>query len=164
VYIHYMSSSNITNIAKCSFEKKKKGGSSSDYLTNKKSKIAYCNKNGCSREYNRVSSYSEKALIRNGEHLDLIAQNNGVDPDHKHDLINNLYSELDLNGVYVITDISGNELTNIDISLIPFYESYNIDINSSLFNNSMCNVNRYVKYMKSNLNYVPPTTILFNRT
>ena len=159
-----MSTSNIMNIAKCSFEKKTKGTSSGDYLTNKKSKLAYCNKNVCSSEYNRVSSYSEKVLIRNGEHLDIISNNDGVDPDHKYDMINNLYSELDLSGVSVVTDISDNNLTNIDISLIPLYESYNVDINSSLFNNSMCNVNKYVKYMKPNLTYVAPTTVLFNRT
>ena len=157
------STSNIVNIAKASFEKRHKGGSSSDYLTNKKSKIAYCNKTNCMQPYNRVSSYNEKNLIENGKILDIIDQSGGVDPNHKYDMVNNLYSELDLSGVSVITDVSDNEITNIDISLVPFYESYNIDTDSSLFNNSMCNPNKYVNYMTPNLTYVPPTTVLFNR-
>ena len=113
--------------------------------------------------YNRVSSYNEKNLIENGKILDIIVQSGGIDPNHKYDMVNNLYSELDLSGVSVITDVSDNEITNIDISLVPFYESYNIDTDSSLFNNSMCNPNKYVNYMTPNLTYVPPTTVLFNR-
>lgn len=155
------STSNIFNVAKSTFEKKTKGTSSGDYLKNKKSKITYCNGQSCGKPM-RVSSYDQKVLYQNGKYLNDIDQT-GVDPNHKYDLINNLYSELDLSGAFVVTDISNNDLTNIDISLIPFYENYMVDPDSSLFNNSMCNPNKYVNYMIPNTNYVPPTTVLFNR-
>ena len=139
-----------------------KGGSSGDYLKNKKSRLTYCNGQSCGKPM-RVSSYDQKFLYQNGEYLNNVDKY-GVDPNHKFDMINNLYSELDLSGAFVVTDISDNYLTNIDISLIPFYESYIVDPDSSLFNNSMCNPNNYVQYMTPNENYVPPTTILFNRS
>jgi hypothetical protein len=155
------STSNIFNVAKSTFEKKMRGTTSGDYLKNKKSKLTYCNGQSCGNPL-RVSSYDQKFLYQNGKYLNEIMQNGFVDPNHKFDMINNLYSELDLSGAFVVTDISDNNLTNIDISLIPFYENYMVDPDSSLFNNSMCNTNKYVNYMTSNLNYVPPTTVFFN--
>ena len=154
----------ITNIAKATFEPINKGTSSGDYLKNKKSKLAYCNSQSCGGKPAQVSSYSQKLLFENGKYLNTIKNSGTLNPNHKHDLINNLFSAVDLSGTNVITDVSNNEPTCIDISLIPFYESYNIDTDGSLFGNSICTINNYVDYMVPNLNYLPPPTVLFNRS
>ena len=158
-----LSNSNISNLAKASFEKVQKGTTSGDYLKNKKSKLAYCNNQSCGGKMSRVTSYDQKNLFENGKYLDSI-NNDSPNPNHKYDLINNLYSKMDLAGTHVVTDVSNNEPTCIDISLIPFYESYNVDPDSSLFGNSECNINHFVNYMVPNLDYVPPPTVLYNRT
>lgn len=152
---------NITNLAKPSFEKLNKSSSSSDYLKNKKSKIAYCNSDNCGK-LTKARSYDEKNLYNNGKYLNEISKL-GFDPNHKYDLGYNLYSALDLSGTYVITDVSNNDYTCIDISLIPFYESYNIDTTDALFGDSYCNSLNYAQYMKDNLDYIPPTTVKYNR-
>jgi hypothetical protein len=151
--------SNITNLAKPTFDKFNKGTTSSDYLKNK---IAYCNGSSCGN-MSRVRSYDEKNLMSNGKYLSDIDKI-GINPNYKYDLGISLFTTLDLNGTYVVTDVSNNEPTCIDISLIPFYESYNIDTDNSLFGDSKCNTLNYVNYMTPNLNYVPPTKILFNRS
>ena len=156
--------STITNIARPAFETINKGTSSGDYLKNKKSKLAYCNSKSCGGKPAQVSSYSQKLLFENGKYLNTIKNSGTLNPNHKHDLINNLFSAVDLSGTNVITDVSNNEPTCIDISLIPFYESYNIDTDGSLFGNSICTINNYVDYMVPNLNYLPPPTVLFNRS
>lgn len=153
---------NITNLAKPTFEKINKATTSGDYLKNKKSKIAYCNSQSCGK-MSRAKSYDEKNLFNNGKYLDEL-DNNKLNPNHKYDLAYSLYSALDLSGAYVVTDVSNNDPTCIDISLIPFYESYNIDTDDSLFGDSNCNSLNYVNYMTTNLDYIPPTTVLFNRS
>ena len=153
---------NITNLAKPTFEKLHRVTTSGDYLKDKKSRIAYCNSQSCGK-MSRAGSYAEKNLFNNGKYLDELDKN-VFNPNHKYDLAYNLYSSLDLSGTYVVTDISNNEPTCIDISLIPFYESYNIDTDNSLFGDSNCNTLNYASYMTSNLDYVPPTTVKFNRS
>jgi hypothetical protein len=155
--------SNIRNFAKGSFEKIHKGTSSGDYLKNKKSKLTYCNNQSCGGKIARATSYEQRNLFENGKFLDSI-KSNSINPNHKHDLINNLYSSLDLKETYILTDVETNQPTCIDISLIPFYESYNVDPDSSLFGSSECTTNNYVNYMVSNMDYVPPPTILFNKS
>lgn len=156
------SSNNITNLAKPTFLKLKQGTESSDYLKNKKSKLIYCNQGKCGR-LNASTSYNERNLYNNGKILNDQGENT-LNPNHKYDLINNLFSTLNLDGTYVVTDVSNNEPTCIDISLIPFYESYNIDPDDSLFGDSSCSVNNFVHYMTPNLDYVAPPTVLYNRS
>lgn len=156
-----ISSNSISNFGKSTFEKIKKVTESSDYLKNKKSKLIYCNGGKCGR-LNPSTSYNERILYNNGK---LINNNEDGLINHKYDLVNNLFSTLDLNGSYVVTDISNNDsTTSIDISLIPLYEHYNIDSDNSLFGNSSCSSNNFVNYMTPNLDYVAPTTVLYNRT
>ena len=154
----------FTNYARPTFETIKKGDSSSDYLKNKKSKLSFCNGGGGCGRLNKSNSYNEKNLFNNGKLLNEIVLVNGINPNHKYDLINNLFSTMDLTDTLIITDVINNEPTCIDISLIPFYESYNIDTNSSLFGSSECDTNNYVHYMTENLDYVAPPTVLFNRS
>lgn len=156
-------SNNITNLAKPTFEKIKKGTESSDYLKNKKSKLIYCNGGKCGR-LNKSTSYNERILYNNGKLINDNGDGLTINPNHKYDLVNNLFSTMDLNGAYVITDVSNNDPTCIDISLIPFYGNYNIDPDDSLFGDSSCSANNFVNYMTTNLDYVAPTTVLYNRT
>ena len=157
------STTTLFNLAKSTFEMARKSNTSSDYIKNKKSKLIYCNEGQCGR-LSKTNSYNEMNLYNNGKLLNTIIEFGTVEPHRKHDLINNLYSTMDLSGALVITDISNNEPTCIDISLIPFYESYNIDSDASLFGDTECSVNNFVRYMTPNLDYVAPTTVLYNRS
>ena len=92
-----------TNIAKQAFEIPNKGGSSSDYLKNKKSKLMYCNRSGhCNNKL--VSSYAEKNIIQNGRNLET-----PVDSITFH-LYSNLDTQLNYTGLsFVVVGDWGNQ-------------------------------------------------------
>jgi len=59
----------------------------------------------------------------------------------------NLYTKLDLLGVPVILDFSGNQVPSpIDLTSIP-YIRYDIDPSGNLFGNTTCGINNFEKYM-----------------
>ena len=59
----------------------------------------------------------------------------------------NLYTKLDLSGVPVILDFSGNQVpSTIDLTSIP-YLRYDIDPSGNLFGNTTCGINNFEKYM-----------------
>jgi len=142
-----MTSSAFTNLAKPTFETYSKIGSSSDYLTNKKSRLAYCNtaQNTCGKM--RVRTYGERTLYETGRLLETTNQQH-----NKTNLINNLYSAIDLSGVVTVSDVSGNTPvpTLIDLSILPFYGQYLVDPKAELFGNTQCSENNIVQYTKPN--------------
>ncbi len=149
------------NLAISSFERVKPSVTSSDYLKNKKSKLTYCNGNSCTK-LTQASSYDQKNLFNNGQYLDSI-EGDPLTRNYKYGLITTLHTAMDLSGVKVVTDLSDNEVTCVDISLIPFYENYSIDYDSKLFGNTPCSLNNYVTFQKLNSDYVPPTDIRFSK-
>lgn len=127
------------NFAKQSFEIPNKGGSSSDYMKNKKSKLMYCNRSGhCNNK--GVSSYAEKNLIQNGRMID-----EPVDSVTFH-LYSNLDTQLNYSNVKTVTDVTNNDTTTIDMNNLPFYASYSVDPDGSMFGNTVCAENNLLHY------------------
>jgi hypothetical protein len=79
------------------------------------------------------------------------AVNNGVYTINKRNLIVNLYSKEDLNAVKTVCTSNQTcetaDPTTINTASLPFYQYYKIDPCGSLFGNSQCGVNNFVKYM-----------------
>ena len=72
---------------------------------------------------------------------------------NKANLNINLISKLDLSGVDVIQDVSGNLApSTITTTSIPFLD-YNIDPNGSLFGNTICGINNFENYMVYDASY-----------
>ena len=150
------------NSAITSFERIQPIISSSDYLKNKKSKLTYCKANNCTK-LTQASSYDQMNLFNNGQYLESVAGDPLLVGNYKSGLISTLYTAMDLTGVLIVTDLIDNEATCIDISLIPFYENYSIDYNSTMFGNTPCSLNNYFIYQKSNMSFVPPTDVRYSK-
>jgi hypothetical protein len=137
------------SIAKQAFEIPKKGGTSGDYLKNKKSKIMVCNQNGiCDNK--KVSSYEQKRLVDNGKLLQ------APDDQITYDLYSSLQTQLDYEGTRIVSDISNGLITCITNKNIPFYGTYSIDPDGIMFGNTICSRNNYVNYR---VPYAPITAV-----
>ena len=71
-------------------------------------------------------------------------------PFEKKDLIVNLYSKEDLQGVTSVcsgTNVCAQSSPNIDSTKLPFYQNYIIDPNGTLFGSSQCGINNFTNYM-----------------
>ena len=128
-----------TNTAKQAFEIPNKGGSSSDYLKNKKSKLMYCNRSGhCNNKL--VSSYAEKNIIQNGRNLET-----PVDSITFH-LYSNLDTQLNYTGIRTIVDLSSGLVGAINNSIVPLYKESRIDPDGSMFGSTVCAANNLMNY------------------
>ncbi len=126
-------------IANRTFEISNKGTSSGDYLKNKKSKLMYCSRQGiCNNK--KVTSYEQRNMIESGRLLD-----EPID-QYTYDLNSNLKMQLDFAGTRIITDVVTGENTPINLASIPFYETYRIDKDGTLFGKTVCAENNYVNY------------------
>jgi hypothetical protein len=131
----------------------------SDYITNKKSRLAYCN---ASKKCNNSSgSYYQMKLLNNGRRLsyNYLAKNNLV-PFNKSNLIAGLYSKMDLKDICTL--ISEFPCNNIDgsciectypvsvdvLSDVPFNWTNTIDPVGALFGNTPCGIENFTDYMK----------------
>lgn len=142
------------NIAKQAFEIPKKGGSSGDYITNKKSKLLMCSRQGiCNNK--KVSSYEQKGLIKNGQLL------NEPIESYTYDLYSNLQTQLNYEGANTITNLNGAP-TCINAGLIPFYNYYKIDADGDLFGKTTCASNNYVNYRVPLVPTPPTNTVYWN--
>ena len=130
----------------------------SDYITNKKARIVYCNApDKCA---NNSSSYNQMNLLHNGRRLsNKYLANNGLIPFNKSNLIAGLYSKMDLENVCTL--INGFPCNNIDTSCaacqtavstnftstVPFNWTNTIDPVGALFGNTPCGIQNFTKYM-----------------
>jgi hypothetical protein len=64
-----------------------------------------------------------------------------------------LVTKLNLSGVPVIIDVSGNYPTNLDVTSIPYLD-YTIDPSGNLFGNTVCGADNFQNYLEFN----PPYT------
>ena len=66
----------------------------------------------------------------------------------------NLITKLNLTGVPVIQDFSGNKIcpTTITTTTTPYLQ-YNIDPSGNLFGNTICGINNWEKYMVYDASY-----------
>lgn len=131
----------------------------SDYITNKKSRLAYCNtSNKCN---NTSGSYNQMNLLNNGRRLSYIyLAKNGLIPFNKTNLVAGLYSKMNLKNVCTL--INGFPCNNIDtscaacsdpvsidmLSTVPFYWTNTIDPVGALFGDTPCGIENYINYMK----------------
>ena len=118
----------------------------SEYTLNKKATSTYCNANKCVPSV-KVGSASNLLLFNRSNKLNIFPCANVI---NKKDLYINLITTLDLSGVPVIEDFSGNIVpSTIDTNSAP-YLRYNIDPSGNLFGNSPCGLYNYVDYMVPN--------------
>lgn len=130
----------------------------SDYITNKKSRLAYCNApDKCAKN---SSSYNEMNLLNNGRRLSYkYLANNRLIPFNKYNLIAGLYSKMDLENVCTL--INGFPCNNIDTSCAACKNAVSIDTSSTvplnwtntvdpvgaLFGNTPCGIENFTNYM-----------------
>ena len=130
--------------ANVTFQQVKEPGFASDYISNKKSYLAYCNKK---------SSFDCKRRLTQGEYLlynDGRSLTTGLCSPffNNSNLVSNLYSKENLSGVCTVSDTTSICAPKIDPSLTtPFYNNYIIDPNGALFGRTPCGLNNYVAYM-----------------
>ena len=142
-----MSSANFTPIpATPTFGQKQQNYYASDYIANKKIKSIFCNKQQC-LNLNKVNSENELMLLNKAIRYNTFYTRNTAN------LNNNLYTKLDLKDINVLETTTNPTVTptTIDTSS-TFNTSYTIDPNGSLFGNSPCGINNYVKYQVNNCN------------
>jgi len=119
-----------------------------DYIYNKKTKSTYCNANICTRSLT-VGSESNYLLFKRAKKLRLYPCLNSID---KANLDINLITKLNLTGVPVIEDASGNIPSTITTAATP-YKDYKIDPSGNLFGNTICGINNWEKYMVYDASY-----------
>ena len=103
-----------------------------EYILNKKARSTYCLNNNKKCTNVPVGSQGNFLLFNQSNRMRLPCFNT-ID---KNQLYNNLYTKLDLSGVPVILDFSGNQVpTSIDTNSIP-YLRYDIDPSGNLFGNT----------------------------
>jgi hypothetical protein len=127
----------------------------SDYIRNKKAKLAYCNKKVVIKQsqcqsQSQIQSQSDLLLYNQGQLL-----YNYTDPScnvssfNSANLVAGLYTQENLEGVNVLSDILGNTPTTIDNTYVPFYSYYNIDPSGQLFGNTTCGIINFTNYMSN---------------
>ena len=120
-----------------------------DYIYNKKAVSTYCNANICTPSLT-IGSENNYLLFKRANKLRFYPCKNSID---KANLNINLITKLDLTGVPVIQDFSGNTVpTTITTDAIPFLD-YNIDPSGNLFGNTICGINNWEKYLVYDSSY-----------
>jgi len=150
--------------AKSAFGTLKQVTYQSDYITNKKSKMNYCN-DGTGVMCNKIthySNYNQYNIFYNGRYLNAL-DTKKILPFNKTDLIAGLYSKMNLNNVCTV--INGHPCSKIEScpgcsnvvtvntnSPEPFFITNTIDPIGELFGNSQCGTNNFINFMESNYN------------
>jgi hypothetical protein len=131
------------NFGKKTFQVFSEPKDASEYTYDKKARATYCVANKCSPSI-KVGSEGNLLLFNRANKLSVFPCTNTID---NQELYINLLTNLDLSGVPVIEDFSGNQIpSTIDNNSIP-YLRYNIDPSGNLFGNSPCGLYNYVNYM-----------------
>jgi hypothetical protein len=112
------------------------------YTYNKKAKATYCVTNSCIPS-TKVGSESNLLLYRRANIINNFPCKYIV---NKSNLEINLITKLNLTGVPVIANSSGNTPTTINSGSI-----YTIDPSGNLFGNSICGINNYLHYLQYNI-------------
>jgi hypothetical protein len=135
------------NSGKSSFGTFIESQTAGDYILNKKAKVTYCNPILCPiPTIKNVDSEGNLLLKRKSEYLNTYGLTATL---NKSNLSVNLITKLDLEGVSVISDNSGNSPAVIDANSIA-YLNYNIDPSGVLFGNSVCGINNFENFMVYN--------------
>lgn len=145
--------------AKPTFGTLTKVGYQSDYISNKKANLLYCNnrnKTNCDK-LTKVSNYDQYNLFYKGRYLNDL--NNGcILPFDKTNLIAGQYTKMNLQNACTVSTGSPCSLIDsctgcssgaiIDINETkPFYQVNTIDPLGLLFGRSACGTNNFTSYM-----------------
>mgnify|MGYP003347050020 FL=1 len=130
--------------AKPAFGVNRESINASDYILRKKAKASFCKSGICPQKY-ILNTQGEHSILRLAKYLNY---NKYILPFNKNNLNINLVTKLDLEGVCVIEDASGNVCpTDIVYLEIPnFYNRYIIDPKGKLFGNTQCGINNFLNY------------------
>jgi hypothetical protein len=145
--------------AKPTFGTLTKAGYQSDYISNKKANLLYCNnrdRKTCDK-LTKVSNYDQYNLFYKGRYLNDL--NKGcILPFDKTDLIAGQYTKMNLKDVCTVS--TGSPCSLIDScsgcssgaivdtnETKPFYQVNTIDPLGSLFGRSACGTNNFTSYM-----------------
>jgi hypothetical protein len=119
-----------------------------DYLYSKKTNAAHCTHSLT------VSSKSNYLLFK--KRANKLCVRHGLNSVNKANLNINLITKLDLTGVPVIQDFSGNTLPSTinTMNTVPDpYLRYNIDPSGNLFGNTICGINNWENYLVYDTSY-----------
>ena len=123
-----------------------------DYIYNKKAVATYCNANICTPSLT-IGSENNYLLFKRANKLLVYPCLNSI---NKANLNINLITKLDLTGVPVIQDFSGNTWPSSinTMNTVPDpYLRYNIDPSGNLFGNTICGINNWEKYLVYDASY-----------
>ena len=143
-----------TSSGKNAFKMISESQEASEYILNKKAKYTYC-KNNINKIINKFTYCNiHNVNVKVGSQGNLLLFNKlnrlvcpCYDSIDRTQLYINLYTKLDLSGVPVILDFSGNQVpSTIDGTSVP-YLRYDIDPSGNLFGNTTCGINNFKKYM-----------------
>lgn len=119
------------------------------YILNKTATTSFCAPNVCVPS-RTVASQSSRLILRRANKIYF---SRCQDPYNTANLNINLVTKLNLSGVPVIIDVSGNYPTNLDVTSIPYLD-YTIDPSGNLFGNTVCGADNFQNYLEFN----PPYT------
>ena len=128
------------------------------YILNKTSIASFCSPNVCVPS-RTVASQSSRLILRRANKIYF---SRCQDPYNTANLNINLVTKLDLSGVPVIIDPSGNYPTNSSLSAIPYLD-YTIDPSGNLFGNTVCGTDNFQNYLKFNPPYTTANPGFINR-
>lgn len=130
-----------------------------DYITNKKSKLTYCNNRNVANcnKIGKTCSYNQYNLYNKGRYLEALSKG-CILPFNKTNLITGQYSKMNLKGACTVIDGDPCSLVdsctgcltgaNIDASsIVPFCQTNTIDPIGALFGKSRCGINNFTRYM-----------------
>ena len=138
-----------TYMGKNTFGLLKEPQDAGQYILNKTASTSFCSPNVCVPS-RTVASQSSRLILRRANKIYF---RRCQDPYNTANLNINLVTKLDLSGVPVIIDPSGNYPTNLDITSIPYLD-YTIDPSGNLFGNTVCGADNFQNYLEFN----PPYT------
>ena len=128
------------------------------YILNKTATTSFCSPNVCVPS-RTVASQSSRLILRRANKIYF---RRCQDPYNTANLNINLVTVLDLSGVPVIIDASGNYPTQLDITSIPYLD-YTIDPSGNLFGNTVCGADNFQNYLLFNPPYTTANPGIINR-
>ena len=128
------------------------------YILNKTATTSFCTPNVCVPS-RTLASQSSRLILRKANKIYF---SRCQDPYNTANLNINLVTALDLSGVPVIIDVSGNYPTNLDVTSIPYLD-YTIDPSGNLFGNTVCGADNFQNYLLFNPPYTTANPGYINR-
>ena len=128
------------------------------YILNKTASTSFCSPNVCVPS-RTVSSQRSRLILRRANKIYF---SRCQDPYNTANLNINLVTVLDLSGVPVIIDTSGNYPTQLEITSTPYLD-YTIDPSGNLFGNTVCGTDNFQNYLVFNPPYTTANPTHINR-